>query len=264
MDELRKVLIELTREAGRLALKYYGRVDFQLKQDDSPVSQADREVEDFLRPRLAELLPGACFLGEETARDDGLIEAARKAEHLWVVDPIDGTAAFLDEIDNFGVSIALLKAAVPHLGVVAYPALAQVYSAVRGKGAWWVTPRGERSLAGACASADLGKSALYVPSNAHRQYHIRFEGRVRSIGCTTLQFLLCARGAAAGTLSRGHIWDWAAATVILEEAGGLIRHLDGGEIDWRAMMDGQSADPPLLAAPPVMWQTLAQAIEVRR
>ena len=251
---------ELAQRAGRIALARYRRVSFELKGDASPVSVADREVEAFLRAELAALDPGAAYIGEETARDPETVSRARGAERVWIVDPIDGTAAFLGELDTFAVCIGLLQGGAPHAGVVTLPVLGQTYRAERGGGAWWRTPSSLRRIR---ASADEvpAVSCLLAPSNAHRSYRIRYPGKVRSFGCTAYHFLLVARGAGIGAVSRSHVWDYAAAAAILEEAGGVLRHLDGSAPGWIALLDGKSAATPMLGAHPGCWDELAGLIE---
>ena len=251
---------DLARRAGRLALSHYGRASFELKGDTSPVSVADREVEALLRRELRDLDPGAAYIGEETARDPAAVQRAREAERVWVVDPIDGTAAYLGELDVFAVCIGLLQRGEPVAGVVVLPALGQTFRAARGAGASWTTPRGTRQIR---ARADEERSicCLLCPSNAHRSYRIRYPGKVRSFGCTAYHFLLVARGAGIGAVSRSYIWDWAAAAAVLEEAGGVMRHLDGSALDWRALLDGGSAERAVLGAHPERWEELAAQIE---
>lgn len=253
-------LDELAQQAGRIALARYGRVSFELKGDASPVSVADREVEAFLRAELTALDPGAAYIGEESARDPESVSAARQAERVWVVDPIDGTAAFLGELDTFAVCIGLLQGGAPRAGVVTLPVLGQTYRAERGAGAWWRRPSGLRRIR---ASADEvpSVSCLLAPSSAHRSYRIRYRGKVRSFGCTAYHFLLVARGVGIGAISRSYVWDYAAAAAILEEAGGVLRHLDGSPLDWLALLDGESARKPVLGAHPGRWDELAGLIE---
>jgi myo-inositol-1(or 4)-monophosphatase len=253
-------LEELTREAGKIALARYGRVSFELKGDASPVSAADREVEAFLHTELCALDPGAAYIGEETARDPEMVSRARQAERVWVVDPIDGTAAFLNELDTFAICVGLLQGGRPHAGVVTLPVLEQTYRARQGDGAFWRSSRGLRQIR---ASADEvpAISCLLTPSNAHRSYRIRYRGKVRSFGCTAYHFLLVARGAGIGAVSRSHVWDYVAAGAVLEEAGGVLRHLpDGSAVDWLALLDGKSAGLPVLGAHPDCWDRLAQLI----
>jgi hypothetical protein len=82
----------LAGEAGRIALRHYGQVAVELKSNNSVVTAADREVESFLFAHLPSLIPGSVFIGEEMVCEPQSVEAARQAEWLWAVDPIDGTA----------------------------------------------------------------------------------------------------------------------------------------------------------------------------
>ena len=265
MSDQLQDLIALARRAGEIAMVHYGAVAPEQKPDHSPVSAADREVEAFLRQRLAALDPQAPCIGEETAQDAAAVERARAARRVFVVDPIDGTAAFLGELDTFSVCIGLLEQGRPSAGVVHLPALGQTYSAARGLGARWSGPRGTQRLdAGSWRGRDPSTTCLLAPSRSHLRGRIGYPGKVRSLGCTSLHFVLVARGVGVGAFSRSQIWDWAAAAAILEEAGGVLRYLDrgasGAAVDWRELMDGRQASAALLGAHPDRWDELAGCI----
>lgn len=266
MPNLRQQLTALARRAGEIALRHYGVVAEEQKPDHSPVTAADREVEAFLQGALHDLDPAAVFIGEESAQDAALVARARGAERVWVVDPIDGTAAFLGELDSFSVCIGLLERGRPAAGVVHLPALAQTYSAVRGDpaGALWRSPRGERRLdAASWRGRTENTVCLLAPSRSHLRTRIRYPGKVRSFGCTSLHFVLVARGVGVGAFSRSYIWDWAAAAAILEQAGGVLKSMDGAEVDWPNLMDGSQAALPVLGAHPHRWDELAGCLEQR-
>jgi len=264
MSDLRQELTTLARRAGEIALRHYGAVEAEQKQDRSPVSVADREVEAFLREALTALDPAAVFIGEESAQDAAEVARARAAERVWVVDPIDGTAAYLGELDTFSVCIGLLQQGQPVAGVVHLPALDQTYSAAHGAGAHWRHPRGERRLdASSWQERTENTTCLLAPSRSHLRTRITYPGKVRSLGCTSLHFVLVARGVGVGAFSRSYIWDWAAAAAILQQAGGILKHLDGAEIDWHGLMDGSQAALPVLGAHPDRWDELAGCLEQR-
>jgi len=261
MSELLDRLERIAGQAGDIALSHYGRTGFSLKPGDaSPVTAADREVEAFLARELYRLDPEAVFIGEESAGDPAVVQRARQAERVWVVDPVDGTAAFLSELDTFAVCIGLLRHGRPYAGVVTLPALRQSYLAQEWQGARWHTPRA-RATIGAAALAPPSMRCFLAPSNAHRSYRIRYPGKVRSFGCTAYHFLLVARGLGAGAVSRSHVWDYAAAAAVVEQAGAVMRYLDGGEIDWRDLLDGRIAGLPVLGAHPDAWQELAGLVQ---
>ena len=253
---LRAAILDAADQAGKIALAHYGNVGYELKSDQSVITAADREVDAFLRDHLATLIPEAGYVGEETANDEAALREIAEREWIWAVDPIDGTAGFTDGLDTFCVCIGLLRSGRPYAGAVFCPALNHRYSAVRGPGALY---DGEpvRALD---AMPILDRAVLYVDAKAHRDYRITFEGKTRSMGSTALHNVLVARGVAVGAISAAHIWDYAAAAAILEEAGGTIRHLDGRDIDWLTFLDGRHLWPPILSAPPCLWEGLAAQI----
>lgn len=261
--DLQPRLIDLARRAGERALARYGRVEVRLKPDRSVVTEVDLAVERLLRRELEQIDPDAVFIGEESARDPDEVARARGAERVWVVDPIDGSAAYVAELDTFCVCIAQLRDGQPHAGVVHLPALGQCYSALAGAGARWSSPRGEQLLdAAAVEHYPEQATCLLLPSSVHRwQARLRYPGKVRSLGSTAYHFVLVARGVGVGALSVSHIWDWAAAAAVLQEAGARMAYLDGSELDWRALMDGVPAPGPALAAHPGRWPQVRAAIE---
>ncbi|HEX8666104.1 MAG TPA: inositol monophosphatase family protein, partial [Beijerinckiaceae bacterium] len=130
---------EAAREAGKIACRYFRRgrkttAEIWSKHGGSPVTEADVAVDSFLKVRLAEALPDAAWLSEETADDPVRLSARR----LWIVDPIDGTRAFLSGHPDWAVAIALLVGGEPALGVVHAPAHGDgiLYEACRRGGAF--------------------------------------------------------------------------------------------------------------------------------
>jgi myo-inositol-1(or 4)-monophosphatase len=242
--------------AGTIVLRHYGRQDFSLKPDRSVFTEADGEVEDYLRLQLAEILPEAAFIGEESVREASLLAEARKTEWVWVVDPIDGTASFVDGIDTFCVCIGLLRHGQPYAGAVSVPAMGHRYSAVRGEGAWY----DGRPIKVLHDEPDEDRAVLCISRNAHRYLDIRYKGKAHSFGSTALHFLLVARGAAVAAIARAHVWDHVASAAILQEAGGCIQHLGGKDVAWTEMLDGREISPPLLGVSPALAEGMTEAI----
>src|SRR6266571_1144758 len=120
---------ELADEAAEIGLHYF-RGDFKVeqKQDRTPVTQADLEIEAAIRKTIAERFPEDAVLGEE----EGLIG---RSERVWVIDPIDGTKNFAARIQIWGTLIALLDERRPVVGVASAPALGERYAAATGFGA---------------------------------------------------------------------------------------------------------------------------------
>jgi fructose-1,6-bisphosphatase/inositol monophosphatase family enzyme len=244
-------------EAGRLAMRYYGTVPVEVKSDRSVITEADRQIDAFLARRGRDILPNALYIGGETAHDDNYVREAAQAEWVWVVDPIDGTGAFADGIETFCVCMGLIRNGLPYAGAVHFPALNHLYLACDGLGA---TCDG-RPIRVLDAQPAAGRAMLNVDWDIHQNYRLDFPGHIRSLGSAAMHYLLVARGVGVGAISAIHIWDYMAAVAVLQEAGGIVRHLDGSEVDWRKHLAGHKILPPVLGAPPSLWPELARAIK---
>jgi myo-inositol-1(or 4)-monophosphatase len=203
----------IAAEAGRLAMARWD-TDFKRweKVPGSPVCDVDLEVDSLLRIRLAQLLPDAGWLSEETADNPRRLSARR----IWVVDPIDGTRDYLRGRPGWAVSIALVEDGQPVIGVLDAPARGEAWIAEAGKGAYRngvalkVAPRDQ--LAGARVPADQ------LPKVDQDLIMVE---RPNSIA---LRIALVAAGEAdlVATIRWGNEWDVAAAVLLAREAGAAI------------------------------------------
>ncbi len=125
--------VESAYEAGRLTLGYFGaeaaRPEF--KADDTPVTVADREAERLIRARIEDRYPGHAVLGEEFGQTGGA-----GSEHLWILDPIDGTKSFVRGVPLYGVLIGLQIAGTCEVGAAYFPALDEMVCAATGEGCY--------------------------------------------------------------------------------------------------------------------------------
>jgi len=121
------------KEAAVLAMDWFGRrpEGWQKSDGSGPVSDADLAIDALLRDRLTTAKPEYAWLSEESEASPDRQERRR----VWVVDPIDGTSAFLRGDDSFTVSVALIEDGIPILTALAAPALGELYMAERGGGA---------------------------------------------------------------------------------------------------------------------------------
>lgn len=236
---LRKV-ISIVREAGAIALKR----DFTVEQKgsiDNLVTSADKEVQRFLVQRLQALLPGSGFIGEEDELQTG------DQEYLWIIDPIDGTANYSRGISEYAISVALAHRGEIVLGVVYNPARGDLFRARKGKGAYW----GNKRLQ---ASARVFRDGLFCTAmSLYRKEFAPVCNRiimdtyarcndVRRFGACALELCYLAAGLCDLYFEiRIQAWDCAAATLILQEAGGAVSSLHGKPL----CFDGT---PMLLAA----------------
>ncbi|MDJ1160227.1 inositol monophosphatase [Chelatococcus sp. SYSU_G07232] len=214
-------------EAGLLALGYFrdGRetsARIWAKGGGSPVSEADMAVDSFLKERLSQALPEAGWLSEETA--DDLARLERRL--VWIVDPIDGTRAFVAGDANWSISIALLADGRPVAGVVYAPARGELYEARSGAGAFLNGAAIGTSERMALAAARIaGPLPLYEPLKRQEASVVHLP-KVPSLA---LRLARVADGSIdVGLVSAAsHDWDIAAADLILQEAGGRLTDVAG-------------------------------------
>ena len=220
-------------DAGNLALRHFRHVASERKADRTLVTAADREVEAFLVAALRSRLPEAGILGEEGTVHDG------RGSYRIVLDPIDGTAAFVAGLPTWCICIGILRGDEPVAGVVHVPCAGETYSAVGGE-AWW---NGARLpvLTGDAASA--GDRFIVAHAKAHLRHRIRYPGKVRSLGSSAYHAALVARGVAeVAILGHVHLWDVAAIGAVLQAVGGCFVYLDtGAPVDFAPLADGRRA-----------------------
>jgi myo-inositol-1(or 4)-monophosphatase len=209
-------LEEIVREAGRIAHSRWPGAGHDLQSwDKTPgnlVSEADLEVDRFLKRELHRLLPAAGWLSEETADDK-----VRTASGLiWLVDPIDGTRDFVRGRDGWAVSVALVSANKPLIGMLAAPARGEEWLAVAGQGA---TLNG-RPLRASTRTQFVG-ARVPVHSLPQEDADLVAVDQPNSIA---LRIAMVAddRADLVATLRWGYEWDIAAAALIAREAGAEV------------------------------------------
>jgi fructose-1,6-bisphosphatase/inositol monophosphatase family enzyme len=250
---LRQVLA-LAREAGRIALRYFGEAEPLRKADKSFVTRADHEIEEMVRHRLGHLTPGYGVLGEE----GGLSGGAGNGAPCWVVDPLDGTSAFISGLPTWAFSLGLLRGDEPLFGLVYLPLVREMYytgqdGRVLRNGLPfdpepWVEPDGE--------------SVLYVPSDVHRRYRVGFPGKVRSLGSAAYHGLLTARSHTAGVLQgRVYLWDLAAVLALNKAWGMRVADLSGRPVTPSRWGKDYSLGEPILLCRPQNFEMLVSGIE---
>lgn len=243
------------RDAGEIARRHYRHTSGRRKADQSWVTEADIEVERWLVERLAARYPDHGIIGEENTRQ------ATERELVWALDPIDGTASFVAGLPIWGVSIGLIRAGQPWLGVFYMPIVDELY---------WCDQEGRAyfngdQIAVVGAREWEGEDWITVPSNSHRRFAIDFIGKTRSLGSSVADLCFVARGASLGALlTRCAIWDLAAGIAILQAAGGVYTGLSGHAPDLAAMtLTGDPLPEPLIAAGPAHIEPLRRRISSR-
>ena len=211
---------QAAREAGELALGFQrrGEVKVWSKQGGSPVTNADLAVDRQLKDVLLAARPDYGWLSEETADDSSRLEKRR----AFVVDPIDGTIAFIKDRPHWSVSIAVVEDGQPVTGVLHAPAHGETYVAEAGKGARLngepIRVSGRAELEGSALLSDL-KTIRHPAWPEPWPDDLKVESR----NSVAYRMALVAAGAfdAVLALSSKCDWDLAASDLIVREAGGL-------------------------------------------
>lgn len=220
------LLTDTVRQAGALALSMF-RTELKtwIKGASSPVSEADIAANDLLERKLRAATPDYGWLSEESADDESRL--GRRL--VWVVDPIDGTRAYLAGREDWCVSAALVEGAAPVLAAVFAPVTGELFFAARGKGATHNDIPLQVTLGTALDFSRIAGPKPLVQRLSEGPDEISSYPRIGSLAlrlCRVAQGTLDA--AFAGGQSRD--WDIAAANLIVEEANGRMTALSGDTI----------------------------------
>lgn len=238
-DLLFKVAL-VALEAGKIALKYYGKTEFSLKSDSSPITQADLQSNAYITQALQNL---SSF---KICSEEAVLEYAKRKnlEYYWLIDPLDGTKDFLAQNGGWTINIALIYANRPILGVVYAPCFDELYLGLEGFGSYTFNPQ---ELKKAVESRRIDEAFLQshklrlsgdrilkdkelvaCDSNFHstketQEFLQKYNLKVQKYG-SSLKVCALAKGEADlyprfnGTSE----WDMAACDIVLKEAGGVI------------------------------------------
>lgn len=233
LEQLLEFAVQLGRGAGDITLRYFRkRPETTTKTDGSYVTIADREAEAYMRRQIAERFPDDGILGEEEGESHG------RSGRRWIIDPIDGTFAFVHGVPFYGVLIGVEIDGEMRAGVINIPALDELASAARGVGCFL---NGEPARVSRTAkledalllSTDFTACARYGFGEAAE----RLQGRARTSRTwgDCYGYVLVATGRADVMLDPVmNLWDCAALSPIMEEAGGTftdwggVRTISGG------------------------------------
>tara|TARA_R110002124_G_scaffold163697_2_gene331113 strand:- start:1119 stop:1928 length:810 start_codon:yes stop_codon:yes gene_type:complete len=232
MTELESFTVDLAREAARVSLPFFRSV---FAQEDKgadgafdPVTEADRAAEAAIRRLIAARYPEHGVIGEEYGED------RPEAEHVWVLDPIDGTRAFIAGLPSWTCLIALRHAGRPRIGAIAQPYLDEIFLG---------GPSGARLLKGGaetalrtrrCAGLDEALISttdpeLFTPVEREAWARVRAASRLARLGCDAYAYAMLAAGNIDLVAESGlKVWDWSALVPVIEAAGGQVTDWHGG------------------------------------
>jgi myo-inositol-1(or 4)-monophosphatase len=252
--ELLVIAVGAALEAGQLLASKEGRVEVAATKSSPTdvVTEMDGRAEELIRARILVARPDDAILGEE----GGQVEGAADAPARWVVDPLDGTVNYLYGLHDWAVSIAVEVTGEIVAGAVYVPMRGELFTAVRGEGAWLESTRGSGTAAAAgesvipdstferiplrCRPGVPLDQALVATGFGYRAERRAVQGevvaallpRIRDIrrnGVASADLCAVAAGRLDGYYERGlNYWDYAAGALIAAEAGAVVGDSKGG------------------------------------
>ena len=222
-----EALAEIVRAAGTI-VRRAGRspIETDRKEDGSPVTPTDREVDAFLRDALTRIAPGSGWLSEETADDPARLDRP----YVWIVDPIDGTKQFIRGLPEIAISVALVSGGRPVAAAVLNPATDQ-------EGLWVEGARPAfRGLVPRPAPATLDATEAIVSRTESEEGGLAglegVVGSTRAVGSVAYKLLRVAAGADALTYSLRpkSEWDVCGGVGLLVASGRVFLRLDGQRV----------------------------------
>lgn len=224
-QELIRFAEELADASRALILsRFRQNIDIEMKEDDTPVTEADLDVETLIREMIADRYPSHGVIGEEHPSN------LNSADHIWVIDPIDGTRSFIAGRPVFGTLIALTVDAAPVLGVVDIPIMRERWVGASGHA---TRLNGEIARSRRCSALDnailLATSPEYLDGDAAEPFRqVSSQAKFTIYDAGTQAYGLVASGHADMMIAaRYGIVDYLAAVPVIEGAGGEIRDWNG-------------------------------------
>ncbi len=206
-----------------------GLVSNKLADGFDPVTEADRRAEQAIRAVISEAFPNHGILGEEYGAE------RTDSRHLWIIDPIDGTRAFISGLPVWGTLVGLTEHGNAVAGLMSQPFTGEFYYTI-GAGAFYEGPGGDRQLATSGATS-LDQAILFTTTPSlfrEPQARVRYDALERSVrlaryGADCYAFAMLAAGHVDIVTDPGlQAYDIAALVPIIEQAGGVVTTFDGG------------------------------------
>ena len=261
MHPMLTTAVKAARKAGSIITRAsydLDRLTVRRKQHNDFVTEVDHAAEDAIIRTLREAYPSHAFLGEES----GESSPGSDAEHLWIIDPLDGTTNFLHGFPQYCVSIALRHKGVLQQAVVYDPNRNELFTATRGAGAFLNDRRIRVSGTDKLEDALIG-TGFPFREFAHFDDYLRMFGEitrrvagVRRPGAAALDLAWVAAGRLDGFWEMGlSPWDMAGGALLVREAGGLVGDFEGA--------DGFLESGRIVAANAKVFSALLQALATR-
>lgn len=229
--DFKEFAVSIVRQAGDIILHEMKDIQYEPKSSYDVVAKADIESEKFIIGKIKENFPSHSILSEEEGDDN------KEAEYKWIIDPVDGTVNFTQELPDFCISIALTKNSQTIIGVIYQPLLNDMYVAEYGKGSFLNGEQIHVSYKSSIIDM-IGATECAAKGKARRKNFetlVNINDKIKSMRIFGSAALSLAR-VAAGKLdfyfnNRLNLWDVAAGFLLISEAGGKITDLEGNEIN---------------------------------
>ena len=255
MTELEAFAVELAHAAAAVTLPFF-RGDYA--EDDKggaagfdPVTQADQEAEAAIRALIAQRYPHHGVIGEEYGED------RPDAEHVWVLDPIDGTRAFISGLPLWTTLIALRDQGTPSVGVISQPYIGELF--MGGPSGAVLISRGQTRPLKTRTCAHLNQATLattdtdlFTGPELGAWTQVRAAARLARLGCDAYAYAMLAAGRIDLVAESGlKVWDWSALVPVVQAAGGHVTNWRGEAPDGTgqilAVGDARLTDQALVA-----------------
>lgn len=243
-------------QAGQIALRYFNQLEtVHYKADNTLLTQADLEIEQFLTEKITAAFPDDGLIGEEGTR----FQADQRPSRLWAIDPLDGTTAFVKELPTWGIAIGILEAGLPVFGLFYMPLLNDL-TYTTPNGLLWANGQ-ERQYT--VNSNWQDKGYLAVSGSAHYNFSINVR-RTFTLGSASASLVYTARSSAsAAFIPKARLWDLVAGAAMIHQTQGEVCYLSGAAIDYLALLDGKRAPEPVIAGHPSLLLEIRQAIQYK-
>ncbi len=232
-DKLQKTAVKAAKEAGKIHLKYFRKLkSYGFKEYvTNIVTKADVESEKVIKDIIRKEFPKHGFLAEESGEENS------SGEYRWIIDPLDGTVNYAHGFPLFCSSVAVQHNGVTVTGAVYAAYIDELFTAVKGGGAFLNNKRlavsSERSLKKSLTGTGFPYSIYFRQGKQFDWFkNIASTGPVRRGGAAALDICYVAAGVFAGFFEQGlKPWDTAAAALLVEESGGKLSDYSGGKFD---------------------------------
>ncbi|MCO7226874.1 inositol monophosphatase family protein [Pleionea sp. CnH1-48] len=257
MQALQNIAVRAARAAGDTIMRATANLDLLKKADikgrNDFVTEVDYKAEQKIIETIRKSYPDHAFLAEESGEQGD-------SDHVWIIDPLDGTTNFVRGVPHFAVSIACRVKGRIEVGVVYDPIREELFTASRGSGAQLNDKRIRVSQARGLEQSLLATGFPYRDMDKLSDYLSKFEalykecGDMRRAGCASLDLAYVAAGRHDGFWEFGlKEWDYAAGALLVSEAGGIVGDLAGNP----TVKHGES----LLAANPKVYKAILKVIK---